>query len=108
METSENRVGAFPPEDLGFSMDFWARATPKDCAQAEKELMLAVLADAIGDYKKYLDVDNSRFRLAQEWVFVDEADRLFSFTSICAILNLSATKIRRQLLTWRRDGDAFS
>ena len=107
METSESRVVTVPPEDLGFSMAFWARSTPKEFAQPEKELMLAVLADAIWDYQKYFEADNSRFRLAQDWLFGEEADRLFSFISICALLNLSSTKIRRQLLAWRRDGDAL-
>jgi len=105
METSESRFMTGPPDDLGFSMDFWSRSTPKDSVQPEKDLMIAVLADAIWDYKKYLASDSSRFRLAQDWLFVDDADRLFSFTSICEILNLSPTRIRRQLLTWRCHGD---
>ena len=105
METSESRFVTVPPDDLGFAIEFWSRSTPKDSVQPEKDLMIAVLADAIEDYKKYLAADSPRFRQAQDWLFVDDADRLFSFTSICEILDLSPTRIRRQLLTWRRHGD---
>jgi len=33
-------------------MQFWAAMTPKDFAQPEKDLMLAILTGAISDYKE--------------------------------------------------------
>ena len=66
METGESRFMTVPPDDLGFSMDFWSRSTPQDSVQPEKDLMLTVLADAIEDYKKYLAADSPRFRQAQD------------------------------------------
>ena len=45
-------------------MQFWTTFRRQDGAQPEKDLMLAVLTDAIWDYKRNLAARNARFREA--------------------------------------------
>jgi hypothetical protein len=72
--------------------------TPKNFAQPERDLMLAVLTDAIWDYKKNLAARNARFREAREWLFGGNREFLFSFESICDMLDLDPFLIRSELL----------
>ena len=55
-------------------------------SQPEKELMLAVLKDAMHDYKKCMYSGNALFKEAETWLFDRERDRLFSFETVCAVL----------------------
>ena len=62
--------------------------------------MLAVLTGAISDYKENLAAHNTRFRDARSWLFGPN-ESLFSFESICDILELNPALIRRRLLAFK-------
>jgi hypothetical protein len=92
-------IGATQP--LSFDERFAAQVSAatshlKQC-EAEKKLLIAVLKDAILDYKKYRWSGNARFKEAQRWIFGDDTDRLFAFQTVCAMLSLSADRIRKDL-----------
>jgi hypothetical protein len=93
MDLEENRRFRQPPEDL--ATQFWITFHRQDSAQPERDLMLAVLTDAIWDYKRNLAARNARFREAQEWLFNGNDESLFSFEIICEILNFNPAAIRR-------------
>ena len=95
MDPEESRRFRRPPEVV--AMQFWTTFRSRDAAQPEKDLMLAVLTDAIWEYKKNLAARNARFREAQEWLFDGNGESLFSFETICEILNFNAAVIRRCL-----------
>ena len=95
MDLEESRRFRQPPEDL--ATQFWITFHRQDSAQPERDLMLAVLTDAIWDYKRNLAARNARFREAQEWLFNGNDESLFSFEIICEILNFNAGVIRRGL-----------
>ena len=95
MDLEESRRFRQPPE--GLAMQFWTAFHRQDSAQPERDLMLAVLTDAIWDYKRNLAARNARFREAQEWLFDGNGESLFSFETICEILNFNAAVIRRGL-----------
>lgn len=63
--------------------------------------MLAVLKDALMTYKKRIYSGNARFKEAETWLFDREPDRLYAFETVCAVLGLSAEKIRQNLLAWK-------
>lgn len=67
----------------------------------EKKLMLAVLDDAILCYRKYRSANKGKerrlFREAQEWIFDEQDDRIFSFESVCACLGIDPGWIRKGL-----------
>ncbi|HEU4341369.1 MAG TPA: hypothetical protein VFU31_07345 [Candidatus Binatia bacterium] len=71
----------------------------------EKELMLAVLADAVECFCKYSTArDGFRarlFREAEEWIFAEHEELPFSFNNICEALNLNPDYIRHGILEWR-------
>ena len=75
------------------------------CLESEKKLMLAVLEDAIASFQKYYFAHNKKgkelFREAEEWIIEEKDYRLFSFTSICELLEISPDYLRRGLLQWR-------
>ena len=100
MEREDSRRSRQLAEDFTVTSQFWDALQPSDCARPEKDLMLAVLTDAIWDYKKNLAARNARFREARAWLFDGNSEFLFSFESICAMLNLNPSLIRGALLHW--------
>src|SRR5262245_21462730 len=78
----------------------------KDIREGEEKLMLAVLADAIDDFKKYVFSKDQRgqklFQEAEEWFLEKDDDQLFSFEYICATLQLHPDYIRRGLLSCKQ------
>ena len=71
----------------------------------EKELMLAVLADAVECFCKYSGsrdgVGTRLFREAHEWIFTEDEEEAFSFRNVCDALNLDPGYVRRGILEWR-------
>ena len=68
----------------------------------EHALMLAVLDQAVADFRKYL-VDHDakgkrRFGAAQEWIVKDDPNWIFSFVNICAVLGFAPDYLRQGLL----------
>jgi len=66
-------------------------------SQPEKELLLAVLKDAIATYRKHFLSGNSFFKETERWFFEEHTERLFSFETICIMLDLSPERIRKDL-----------
>jgi hypothetical protein len=88
-------------DDIAITSTYWETVIRKSHFQPEKELMLAVLKDAIGIYKKQIHSGNALFKEAETWLFDREPDWLFSFGTVCAVLGLSPEKIRQNLLAWK-------
>jgi len=88
-------------DDIAITSTYWETVTKNSYSQPEKELMLAVLKDAITIYKKQIHSSNALFKEAETWLFDRERDWLFSFGSVCAVLGLSPEKIRQNLLAWK-------
>lgn len=80
----------------------YAVARWRQC-EAERNLLAAVLKDAILEYKKNLISGGARFKEAERWIFRKDTDRLFAFETVCAMLGLSAQRIRRDLVSFATD-----
>ncbi|HXG50963.1 MAG TPA: hypothetical protein VNN77_06085 [candidate division Zixibacteria bacterium] len=88
----------------------------KRSLEPEKELMLAILSDAIDCFWKYGGESGAGSRLfkeARDWIFDPDDEEPFSFVNICEALSLDPDYIRRGILRWRerredagRRGDA--
>jgi hypothetical protein len=85
---------------------FWDTVRRRDHSHREQDLMLAVLKDALLNYRKNLQSRNRLFRDEREWFFGAEADWLFSFESVCGILGLNCQHIRKHLRAWDEANDA--
>ena len=67
--------------------------------------MLAVLADAVGYFQKYVLAEDEKgkklFQEEEEWILEKNSDWLFSFENICEALRLDPNYIRQGLLSWK-------
>jgi hypothetical protein len=71
-------------------------------ASAERDLMFAILADAVDCYSKYATGRDGRsmrlFADARDWLFCDGDEQPFSFVNVCDGLGLDPSYIRRGVL----------
>ena len=93
--------------DDGADGNFWDNLRRKGHGYPEQDLLLAVLKDALISYRNHLRRLNQTFQADRDWFFENESDRLFSFESVCAVLGLSAGKIRQHLLAWERESSCL-
>jgi hypothetical protein len=81
--------------------DTYRRKIPQ---QSEVRLMLAVLEDAINCYQDNVFATNKKriqlFNEAEDWFMNDDASWIFSFVSICSILNLEPDYFRMGIKRW--------
>src|SRR5258707_11892678 len=85
---------------------FWRTVRSNEHALPERDLMLAVLKDALLSFRKNLHNSNKLFKDDRTWFFQNDRDDLYSFESICAVLGLSAHGIRRRLLAWENEAES--
>ena len=73
--------------------------------EAEYQLIVAVLQDAIECFQKHLfdqdDKGRELFEDAQMWIASDDRRWPFSFQNICAILGINPDYLRRGLEKWQ-------
>ena len=68
-------------------------------SSSERDLMFAILADAIDCYWKYAGARDGRsiklFQDARRWIFTDDDAETFSFVNVCDALSFDPAYIRR-------------
>ncbi len=73
--------------------------------EPEKQLMFAILHDAIRSYRKYVlaqaSANRRLFHDAEKWIWLNDWDWPFSFCNICDALGLDPYFLRRCLLRWK-------
>jgi hypothetical protein len=81
--------------------DTYRRKIPQ---QPEIRLMLAVLEDAINCYQDNIFAINKKriqlYKEAEDWFMSEDASWIFSFVSICSLLNLEPGYFRQGLYRW--------
>src|SRR5262245_53431193 len=100
----------------GLVTDGWISIDPSEAAviervfkktihEGEKELMMAVLQDAVECFQTYVLSGRPRekrlFQEAEDWILEKNSDWFFSFENICEILELDPDYIRQGLLCWK-------
>jgi hypothetical protein len=108
--TVENTGSAFERVSSLFQVDTLAAQQYHDTyrrkipQQSEIRLMLAVLEDAINCYQDNIFAVHKKriqlFKEAEDWFMNDDASWIFSFVSICSILNLEPDYFRLGLKRW--------
>ncbi len=73
--------------------------------EPERQLMLALLEDAIKTFQKNLSASGGKkrrlFEEAEEWIFGADRDWVFSFPSVCRALGIDPNYLRKGLDPWR-------
>jgi hypothetical protein len=82
---------------------YWDTVKRSGHSHPEQDLMLAVLKDALLNYRKHLHSSKKSLRRDREWFFADDHDGLFSFESVCAVLGLDPQRIRKRLQLWEKE-----
>jgi hypothetical protein len=84
----------------------YSEAIKRSDVSPEKDLMLALLGDAVYCFQKYLLVPDKRgklfFREAERWIFDDDESGVFSYRSVCGVLGIDGGYLRCGLLRWKK------
>ena len=74
--------------------------------EAEKQLMLAVLEDAIYCFQKYCNARSRKeqrlFANTEAWIVEPDDGWIFSFEHICETMGLDPSCMRRGLMQWKQ------
>ncbi|HWP24659.1 MAG TPA: hypothetical protein VNM15_10840 [Candidatus Binatia bacterium] len=96
--------------DPSLSEQFLSTFRRGEPLEPEKALLMAVLEDAIHQYRKYSRardrVGQERFREASDWIMADDEGWIFSFKNVCELLGLDPDFVRRSLLERKAPGAA--
>ena len=100
----DDRIGSLFQPDTLLGEDYAANFRRKIPLEPERTLLLAVLEDGIRCFQENLFAVSGKRRTlfdeAKEWLFSDDANWFCSFVSICTLLNLEPSYIRRGLKEW--------
>ncbi len=104
VDIREMVASLFQPDEL-LSTQYFERNKKNIEAMPEKDLMLAILEDAVCCFQKYLLVPNRRGRRlleeAESWIFDDDDSGIFSYKNVCDILSIDGGYLRCGLLRWK-------
>ena len=82
---------------------YWNTFNRSGHRHPEQGLVLAVLKDALLNYRKHLHSSKKSLRRDREWFFANDRDRVFSFESVCAVLGFDPQSIRKRLRVWEQE-----
>jgi hypothetical protein len=103
-EYAYNALGSFVEPDTLISHDYARTQSRTLPAEPEQILMFAVLKDALETFQRLYEANTRAgrrlFREAEEWIWSDEADRVFAFVHVCDMLGLDPGYLRRGLHKW--------
>jgi hypothetical protein len=111
-----NKAGLTPDDgmyslfhvDPVVSEQYRATFRPNAHLEPEKELMMAVLQDAIVCLQKHSrssDIKGKRlFSTTRNWIVSENEDWLFSFNNVCEALGLAPRFVRRAILRMEEEG----
>lgn len=94
----------FEPDAL-LAESFYDAAKRRTYLEPEKNLMLAVLEDAVLCFQQNVHAKSQKrkvlFREAEEWFMNQQNTSYFSFETICETLTLDAASLRKGLQSWK-------
>jgi len=100
----EKALAVFQPDVL-VSEQYLATYRRKFHLNPERLLMLAVLEDAIVCFQDNIGATCQRkralYRDAEQWILDTDSSYLFSFNSVCDMLDYEASYLRQGLTRWR-------
>ena len=72
----------------------------------ERDLMLAILEEAVNDYQRSWKARDrrarKRFADARAWIMNTDSEWIFSFTNCCEALGVQPDYLRQGLMLWRQ------
>ncbi len=106
MDTQDQITNSLFQPDILIMERFLETTRKKSHLKPEKDLMLAVLEDAVDCYLKNIfaktEKEKALFRDAEDWILEENSRRFFSFENICEILNINPQYLREGLINWKQ------
>ncbi len=106
MDTQDQTTHSLFQPDILIMERFLETTRKKSHLEPEKDLMLAVLEDAVDCYLKNIfaktEKEKSLFQDAEDWILEENSRRFFSFENICEILNINPPYLREGLINWKQ------
>jgi hypothetical protein len=107
METSlltrDDRGEVLEP-DVMTPEQFFGLLRQRSWQDGERRLMAAVLQDGIENFQKYAfasdPLGRELFDVERSWIVADDDHALFSFTTVCEVLDIDPVCLRDGLLRW--------
>ncbi len=97
----DSRETQLQPDTL-LAYDYFESFRRKQALEPEKQLMEAMLADAINIYRLYAFAESlektRRFSEARRWLWSDDWRWPFSYRNVCEVLGLDPGYLRRGLM----------
>jgi len=104
LDTNQEIAFLFEPDTL-LSAQYFENFRRKTLLEPEKNLMLAVLDDAVHCFQENLLAQSGRgkklFDQAEKWILDEARDWLFSFENICEVLGFNAEYQGHGLVRWK-------
>lgn len=104
---SDYGAGVVFENDASDGAEYLDTIRRKIALEPERHLMLAILEDAIVSFQKNLHARNAKkraqFEEAEAWILDEKDSALFSFESICDLLGVEPTYLRRGLIAWKKE-----
>lgn len=102
----DEKIGSLFQPDTLVAEEYLGNFRRKTPLEPEKTLVLAVLEDGIRCFQDNASARDGKkkklFEEAQQWLFCDDSDWLFSFTSVCGLLGFDPDYIRGGLKKWEK------
>jgi hypothetical protein len=95
----QEKILAMIGNDAGAQQRYFDTFRRSEYLEPEKELLLAVLEDAVHCYRKYASARSragkEQFREAEEWLMGGGDGWIFAFANVCDLLGLDPDYVRR-------------
>ena len=97
----DEKILVMTGNDVGAQQRYFDTFRRSEYLEPEKELLLAVLEDAIYCYRKYASAQSragrEQFREAEDWLMGGGDGWIFAFANVCDLLGLDPDYVRRGL-----------
>jgi hypothetical protein len=101
---TEDNIFGLIDSDAAVAAEYYDTYRRREPLEPEKELMLALLQDAVHCYRKYSAAcdraGRERFREAQSWIMDTSTEGIFAFENVCDVLGIDPDYVRKGLRQW--------
>jgi hypothetical protein len=108
--TADEKVSSLFQPDTVLSAQYFDNLRRKTALEPEKQLMLALLEDAVHCFRDNLPAQTARkkklFDETEDWILEKDGDWIFSFDQVCEALGFAPEYVRQGLLRWKENHKA--
>lgn len=104
--STDEKIGSLFQPDTLLAEQYLSNFRRKISLEPEKTLMLAVLEDAINCFRDNVAAESGKkkrlFEAAEQWIWAEDGDWIFSFQNTCEVLGFTPEYIRQGLIQLKK------